>query len=78
MSTASHNSAFVRSEMLSEQPAPAAETGVIKWVRENLFSSWLNGILTVLSIFFIYIVLSAILPWMVNGIWDAELALRVS
>ena len=72
MSTASHNSAFVRTEMLSEQPAPAAETGAIKWVRENLFSSWLNGILTVLSIFFIYIVLSAILPWMVNGIWDAS------
>jgi len=71
MSTASHNSAFVRTEMLGEQPAPANQTGVIKWVRENLFSSWLNGILTVLSIFFIYYVLQAILPWMVNGIWDA-------
>ena len=68
---ADHNHAFVRTEMLSEQPAPAAETGAIKWIRENLFSSWLNGILTVASLAFIYVVLSAILPWMVNGIWDA-------
>jgi general L-amino acid transport system permease protein len=33
-------------QMLPEQDPPSAETGAVKWLRENLFSSWLNAILT--------------------------------
>ena len=64
--------AFARETMLPEQDPPVAEAGAVKWLRENLFSSWLNAILTVLSIYVIYWVLSHTLGWMVNGIWDAE------
>lgn len=67
----SHNVSFVRREMLPEQDPPLTETGAVKWVRENLFSSWLNAILTILSIFVIYWVADHILPWMLRGIWDA-------
>ena len=71
MSDINANSSFVRTEMLPEQSPPAAQTGLIKWVRENLFSSVLNSVLTVLSVIAIYYVLASILPWMINGIWDA-------
>jgi general L-amino acid transport system permease protein len=64
--------AFARETMLPEQDPPVAEAGAVKWLRENLFSSWLNAILTVLSLYVIYWVLSHTLGWMVNGIWDAE------
>ncbi len=64
--------AFVRETTLPQAPPPITETGAIKWGRENLFSSWANGLLTVLAILAIWQLLSGILPWLVNGIWDAE------
>jgi len=45
---------------------------MIKWVRENLFSSIPNGILTVAAIWAIYSLLSVLLPWIFNGVWSAE------
>ena len=70
--TQSHLSAYVRREMLPERDPPTLQTGVVKWVRENLFSSVLNSILTILAILAIYLVLRGILPWMWNGIWIAD------
>ncbi|MEM1274206.1 MAG: amino acid ABC transporter permease [Pseudomonadota bacterium] len=69
---ANHSSAFVRTEMLPEQAPPALETGIIKWLRENLFSSPVNSILTVVSLVAIYFALSGFLPWALYGIWDAS------
>jgi general L-amino acid transport system permease protein len=64
--------AFVRTETLPELPPPARETGAVKWMRENLFSSIPNGILTVLALYFIYLVLSSTLPWITGGIWTTS------
>ncbi len=66
-----HTVSFVRREMLPEQDPPLTESGAIKWLRENLFSSWMNAILTIASLFVVYWVLAHILPWMIGGIWDA-------
>ncbi len=63
---------FVRMEMLPEQAPPASSVGVIGWVRANLFSSWFNSILTVISIYFIWRVLAGILPWVFLSVWDAD------
>lgn len=71
MSDMNASQAFVRTEMLPEQSPPATQTGIVKWLRENLFSSWMNAILTLVSLYVIYYVLSGVLPWVVNGIWDA-------
>ena len=68
--THAHNASFVRETMLPEVAPPATQTGVIKWVRENLFSSWLNALLTIISLYVIYYVLSHTLGWMLYGIWD--------
>ena len=58
--------------MLPQQTPPVTETGVIKWLRENLFSSWLNAILTVLSLWAVWWVAAHVLPWAVYGIWNAS------
>ena len=63
--------AFVRHEALQPSPPPASETGLVKWLRENLFSSVFNSFLTILSIYVIFRVLSGLFPWLANGIWDA-------
>ena len=69
--THAHSAAFVRTEMLPPAAPPPGETGPLRWIRENLFSSIPNAALTLLAIYFIYTILAAIMPWMLNGIWDA-------
>jgi len=68
--TALHT-AYVRTEMLPEQTPPVTAAGPVKWVRENLFSSIPNTIMTVVSVVVIYYIVSHMFGWFVNGIWDA-------
>ncbi len=64
--------AFVATEVIPESPPPARETGVVKWLRENLFSSVPNTILTVLALILIYLVLKNTMPWILNGLWTTS------
>ncbi len=63
---------FVRTEMLPEKAPPASEVGVVGWVRHNLFSSWLNSILTLVSLYAIWYVLAGVLPWIFESVWNAN------
>lgn len=64
--------AFVRTEQLPQLPPPAAQTGAVKWMRENLFNGVTGTILTLISVFVIWQVLAFVLPWLFNGIWSAS------
>ncbi|RBW53824.1 amino acid ABC transporter permease [Ruegeria sp. A3M17] len=63
---------FVRTEMLPEQAPPASEVGAIGWIRHNLFSGWFNSILTLVSLYAIWYVLSGVLPWIFQSVWNAN------
>ena len=63
--------AFVRHETLPPSPPPASETGIVKWMRENMFSSVTNSILTLAALYAIYSILSGSMPWILGGIWQA-------
>ncbi|MCI5095824.1 MAG: amino acid ABC transporter permease [Rhodobacteraceae bacterium] len=63
--------AYVAETMLPELPPPARETGVVKWLRENLFSNATNSVLTIVSIIVIYMIAQNTLPWIMNGVWQA-------
>lgn len=45
------------------QPAPAATTGVIGWMRANLFSSIPNALLTFVMLYILYSIVSAFYGW---------------
>ena len=45
---------------------------MVKWMRENLFSNWINSILTILSIYFVAKIILASTPWMWNGVWTTS------
>jgi general L-amino acid transport system permease protein len=62
---------FVRKHMLPEAPPPATETGAVKWLRENLFSSPANTFLTLMSVFVVFKIATASAPWFLNGVWDS-------
>ena len=63
--------AFVRHETLPSSPPPVSETGIVKWMRENLFSSVTNSVLTIAALYAIYAILSGSMPWILGGIWQA-------
>ncbi|MGB7320814.1 MAG: amino acid ABC transporter permease [Albidovulum sp.] len=63
---------YVRDTMLPEKAPPALDSGVIKWLRENLFSGWINSLLTVLGLMAIFYLLKLALPWFLNGVWTAS------
>ena len=69
---AERNPAFVRTAILPAQAPPLTEKGAIKWLRENLFSGWFNTILTLVGLWAIYSLISASLPWWLNGVWNAS------
>ncbi|MFT6557730.1 MAG: general L-amino acid transport system permease protein [Sneathiella sp.] len=55
--------AIVKTERHAELPPPVSQTGIIGWMRENLFSSWLNSILTLVSLYVVWEALSAIISY---------------
>ena len=67
-----NSNSFVRHEMLSERAPPVGERGVLKWARENLFSSVFNTIMTIVSVWVIYSIVVGVAPWFFNGVWNAE------
>jgi general L-amino acid transport system permease protein len=67
-----HSVGFVRRSEIPPAPPPVAESGPIRWMRENLFSGWLNSILTVVGILVIAWMLSGLVPWLLNGVWQAS------
>ncbi len=69
---AERNPAFVRTAILPPKEPPLTEKGAIKWLRENLFSGWFNTILTLVGLWAIYSLISASLPWWLNGVWNAS------
>jgi len=52
-------------------PPPTIETGVIGWMRHNLFSSWTNALLTVLALYILYLVVPPFLNWaIIDATWS--------
>ncbi len=55
--------AIVTTERHPDLPPPVSQTGVVGWLRENLFSSWLNTVLTLVSIYVIWQAASSAVSW---------------
>jgi general L-amino acid transport system permease protein len=62
---------YTRDTMLPPAPPPAGERGAVKWMRENLFSGPLNIVLTLVTLWLLWLALREVVPWMWRGIWDA-------
>ncbi|MGR3503000.1 amino acid ABC transporter permease [Pseudaestuariivita sp.] len=67
-----HSAAFVRTAEIPPSPPPPSAVGPTKWIKDNLFATWTNGLLTVVALYAIYVVLSGILPWLFGGVWNTS------
>ena len=62
---------YVRTEIIPEQAPPPNSMGIVGWARTNLFNGWFNSILTVISVYLIYIFLINLIPWVLTPTWKA-------
>ncbi|TDQ77599.1 amino acid ABC transporter membrane protein 2 (PAAT family) [Dongia mobilis] len=52
-------------------PPPVTESGVLGWMRHNLFSNWWDTLLTLAAIYILYLVIPPFLNWAVfDAIWQ--------
>ncbi|MBB1491089.1 ABC transporter permease subunit [Paracoccus sp. MC1854] len=63
---------FVRGTMLPPTPPPARQSGVVLWLRENLFSGPLNILLTLAGLAVVWSIVSHLWPWFANSVWNAS------
>ena len=65
--------AVVRKEMAPDMPPPVPTDGIVVWLRNNLFNSVGNSILTILSLWVIYYSLSGIISYVfIDAIWQGS------
>jgi len=65
--------AFVRQEMAQSMAPPVNESGVVGWMRKNLFSSIPNTILTLIGAYLLYLIIPGLLNWsLFNAVWSGE------
>ena len=58
-----------------EQPPPVRTTGLLAWLKENLFSSWFNIVISILLFWIIYQFVAFVLSWgLINAVWFGETA----
>jgi len=63
---------FVASGDIPPSPPPSSVVGPVAWVRENLFSSIPNAIMTLVGAFIIYSLLASVIPWLfLDSVWNA-------
>jgi general L-amino acid transport system permease protein len=46
-----------------DMPPPGSSIGIVAWMREHMFSSWLNTLLTLFAFYLIYLIVPPILSW---------------
>ncbi len=66
------NIAYVRETPLPQAEPPASETGLVRWLRANLFSNVTNALLTLAAFAALYGIFTSALPWFINGVWQSE------
>ncbi len=49
----------------STRKPPISQIGAILWLKTNLFSSWINSLLTLASLYLLYIMIPPLLDWMI-------------
>ena len=64
---------IVKAEKTAARKAPLSESTPIGWMRLHLFSSTFNGILTIITLYIIYITVAGLWTWGVaDAVWVAD------
>jgi len=65
--------AIIKAVKTPALPAPLSETSVVGWMKKNLFNSVFNGLLTIVTLFIIYITVKELWVWgIADAVWVAD------
>lgn len=65
--------ADVTTERQPKLPPPRTQVGVVGWLRQNLFSTWYNALLTVLAVYLVYQIVPPLIQWaFIDAHWVGE------
>jgi general L-amino acid transport system permease protein len=65
------NLAFARAELSEKLAPPTTTTGAIGWLRQNLFSGWFNILLTLISLYLVWLIVPPLLRFLIiDAVWD--------
>ncbi len=54
-------------------PPPVSETGVIGWLKHNLFSTWYNSLGTIFILYLLYLALPPLVDWtLLSAVWGGN------
>jgi len=49
---------------------PVTQVGVIGWIRTNLFKGWFNSLLTIITIYFLWVIVPPLIRWaFIDSLW---------
>lgn len=69
----SNDIAYVRTEMAPDMPPPVAQTGIVGWMRKNLFLDIPNSVMTILALAFLVWTVPTLFNFLIgNAIFVAE------
>jgi general L-amino acid transport system permease protein len=65
------NLAFARTQMVETLAPPASTVGKVAWVRQNLLNGWTNVLLTLASLFLIWLIVPPLVKFLIiDAVWD--------
>lgn len=64
---------YVRDQFLEQQRPPASEKSAYAWIRNNLFASWKDGILSLIALAALVYFLPGLINWLfVSAVWTGS------
>jgi general L-amino acid transport system permease protein len=55
----------------SEMKPPVTSVGVVGWMKSNLFNGWFNSILTLVTLYFLWVTVPPIIKWaFIDSVWN--------
>ena len=63
--------AYVQETPVEELKPPVTSVGVIGWIRANLFNGWFNSLLTIVTLYFLWLVIPPLVRWaFIDSVWN--------
>ncbi len=64
---------FALPKSAPKRPPPALDSGVLLWLRQNLFSSVHNAVLTLLALWAVFVTLPGLISWaLIDAVWQTD------
>jgi general L-amino acid transport system permease protein len=65
------NLTIARTQLIGPKAPPASTIGLVPWMRQNLFSGWLNTLLTVASLYLVWLTVVPLVRFLlIDAVWE--------